>query len=45
VTEVERKKRGAKSAVIVARLVRLQLRAMSCERFDRDVTSRLAVSY
>jgi hypothetical protein len=34
VTEVERKKRGEKSAVIVERLVRVHLRAMSCERFD-----------
>src|SRR5260370_26629173 len=33
-TEEERKKRGQKSAVIVERLVRAQLRAMSCERFD-----------
>jgi len=33
-TEAERKRRGAKSAVIVERLVRVQLRAMSCERFD-----------
>jgi hypothetical protein len=33
-TEAERKKRGAKSAVIVERLVRAQLRAMGCERFD-----------
>ena len=33
-TEAERKKRGAKSAVIVERLVRIQLRAMDCERFD-----------
>ena len=30
----ERKKRGKKSAVIVERLVRIQLRAMGCERFD-----------
>jgi hypothetical protein len=29
-----RKKRGEKSAVIVERLVRVQLRAMGCERFD-----------
>jgi hypothetical protein len=34
VTEAERKKRGEKSAVIVERLVRVQLRAMGCERFD-----------
>jgi hypothetical protein len=33
-TEEERKKRGQKSAVIVERLVRVQLRAMGCERFD-----------
>jgi DNA primase RepB-like protein len=33
-TEDERKKRGQKSAVIVERLVRVQLRAMGCERFD-----------
>src|SRR6266849_1174945 len=33
-TEAERKKRGQKSAVIVERLVRVQLRAMGCERFD-----------
>jgi hypothetical protein len=37
VTEVERKERGAKSAVIVARLVRVQLRAMGCERFDLGI--------
>jgi RepB DNA-primase from phage plasmid len=34
VTEAERKERGEKSAVIVERLVRVQLRAMGCERFD-----------
>jgi len=34
VTETERRKRGEKSAVIVERLVRVQLRAMGCERFD-----------
>jgi hypothetical protein len=33
-TEAERKRRGAKSAVIVERLVRVQLRGMGCERFD-----------
>src|SRR5215467_7923348 len=33
-TGEERKKRGEKSAVIVERLVRIQLRAMGCERFD-----------
>jgi hypothetical protein len=32
-TGEERKKCGEKSAVIVERLVRLQLRAMGCERF------------
>jgi hypothetical protein len=32
-TQVERKQRGEKSAVIVARLVRVQLRAMGCQRF------------
>ncbi len=32
-TEEERRKRGEKSAGIVERLVRLQLRAMGCERF------------
>jgi hypothetical protein len=36
-TEEERKKRGEKSAVIVERLVRVQLRAMSCERFDLGI--------
>jgi hypothetical protein len=34
VTGEERKKRGEKSAVIVERLVRIQLRAMGCECFD-----------
>jgi hypothetical protein len=33
-TEAERKKRGEKSAVIVERLVRAQLRAMGCQIFD-----------
>jgi hypothetical protein len=33
-TGEERKKRGEKSAVIVERLVRVQLHAMDCERFD-----------
>jgi hypothetical protein len=33
-TGEERKKRGEKSAVIVERLVRIQLRAMGCELFD-----------
>ena len=33
-TGEERKKRGEQSAAIVERLVRLQLRAMGCERFD-----------
>jgi RepB DNA-primase N-terminal domain len=37
VTGEERKKRGEKSAVIVARLVRIQLRAMGCERFDLGI--------
>ncbi len=36
-TEAERKKRGEKSAVIVERLVRGQLRAMGCERFDLGI--------
>lgn len=36
-TEAERKKRGQKSAVIVERLVRVQLRAMGCERFDLGI--------
>jgi RepB DNA-primase from phage plasmid len=36
-TDAERKKRGEKSAVIVERLVRVQLRAMSCERFDLGI--------
>src|SRR6266851_2898914 len=33
----ERKKRGAKSAVIVEQLVRVQLRAMGCERFELGI--------
>jgi RepB DNA-primase from phage plasmid len=33
-TKTERKRRSEKSAVIVERLVRIQLRAMGCERFD-----------
>ena len=33
-TEAKQKERGKKSAVIVERLVRVQLRAMGCERFD-----------
>jgi hypothetical protein len=37
VTEAERKQRGEKSAVIVERLVRVQLRAMGCERFDLGI--------
>ena len=37
VTEVERKKGGDKSAVIVERLVRAQLRAMGCDRFDLGI--------
>ncbi len=36
-TGEERKQRGAKSAVIVERLVRVQLRAMGCERFDLGI--------
>jgi hypothetical protein len=36
-TELERKKRSGKSAVIVERLVRTQLRAMGCERFDLGI--------
>jgi hypothetical protein len=36
-TEVERKNRGEKSAVIVKRMVREQLRAMSCDRFDLGI--------
>src|SRR5712692_2068304 len=36
-TEEERKKHGEKSTVIVERLVRVQLRAMRCERFDLGV--------
>src|SRR5712692_4065496 len=36
-TEEQRKKRGEKSAVIVERLVRAQLRAMGCERFDLGI--------
>src|SRR5260370_36386845 len=36
-TEEERKNRGQKSAVIVERLVRAQLRAMGCERFDLGI--------
>ena len=33
-TGEERKKRGVKSAAIVERLVRIQLRAMGCDLFD-----------
>jgi len=36
-TAEERKKRGQKSAVIVERLVRVQLRAMGCERFELGI--------
>src|SRR5713101_7153872 len=36
-TEQERKKRGEKSAVIVERLVRVQLRGMGCERFELGI--------
>jgi hypothetical protein len=35
--EMERKKRGEKSAVIVERLVRAQLRAMGYERFELGI--------
>jgi hypothetical protein len=33
-TGEERKQGGAKSAVIVERMVRVQLRAMGCDHFD-----------
>src|SRR5580693_6077548 len=36
-TAAERKKRIGRSAVIVERLVREQLRAMGCERFDLGI--------
>jgi hypothetical protein len=36
-TEAEHKKRGEKSGVIVERLVRVQLRAMGCERFELGI--------
>jgi hypothetical protein len=36
-TGAERRERGEKSAVIVERLVRAQLRAMGCERFDLGI--------
>ena len=36
-TQADRKQHGQKSAVIVERLVRLQLRAMGCERFDLGI--------
>jgi len=36
-TEVERRKRGEKSVIIVRRMVREQLRAMGCERFDLGI--------
>ena len=36
-TATERKQRSEKSAVIVERLVRVQLRAMGCERFDLGI--------
>jgi hypothetical protein len=36
-TAVERTKRSEKSAVIVERLVHVQLRAMGCERFDLGI--------
>src|SRR5580698_7222746 len=35
--EIEREKRGEKSAAIVERLVRVQLRAMGCERFELGI--------
>jgi hypothetical protein len=35
--EAERKKNSGKSAVIVERLVRTQLRAMGCDRFDLGI--------
>jgi hypothetical protein len=41
-TEAERKQRNEKSAVIVARLVRVQLRAMGCERFDLGIRREAA---
>ena len=40
----ERKARGAKSTVIVERLVRAQLRAMGCERFDLG-TKRVILTF
>ena len=36
-TEAERQKRSKRSAVIVERLVRTQLRAMGCDRFDLGI--------
>jgi hypothetical protein len=36
-TEEERKQRGEKSAVIVGRLVRIQLGAMGCGRFELGI--------
>ena len=36
-TQADRKQHGQKSAVIVERLVRLQLHAMGCERFDLGI--------
>jgi hypothetical protein len=42
VTADERKQRGTKSAVIVERLVRGQLRAMGCDRFDLGSGATLA---
>jgi hypothetical protein len=36
-TEAERKKGSERSAVIVERLVRTQLRAMGCDRFDLGI--------
>jgi len=36
-TQADRKQRGQKSSVIVERPLRVQLRAIGCERFDLDV--------
>ncbi len=36
-TQADRKQHGQKSSVIVERLVRLQLRAIGCERFDLGI--------
>jgi hypothetical protein len=37
VAEEDRKRRGLKSAMIVERVLREQLRAMGCERFDLGI--------